>query len=121
VEAAVSKFSDERRANLENHPRWAEVSERLNDAEQRFLSACAEKGVQPSDVSKLQEGDRLRGAKQAELAVKQKQLTSLHQQAAQLERALATLHAVWRAQYEARKAACEALQGPTTAVTASFM
>lgn len=121
VEAAVTRFAEESRESLENHPQWAEVSTRLNEAEQRFLAACEEKGVQPSDVSKLQEVDRLRGAKQSELDVKLKQLSSLHQQSAELERALAKLHAVWREQYEARKAACEALQGPTTVVTASFM
>lgn len=79
VEAAVTRFSEESRASLERHPRWAEVSAGLNEAEQRFLAACEEKGVQPSDVSKLQEVDRLRGAKQNELEIKQKQLSSLHQ------------------------------------------
>lgn len=121
VDAAVVRFTDESRAKLEDHPRWGEVTEGLKSAEQRFLAACVEKGVQPSDVSKLQEVDRLRVAKQSELDAKQKQLAALHQQSAELERTLARLHAVWRGQYEARNAACEALQGPTTVVTASFM
>jgi hypothetical protein len=121
VEAAISKYVETARVAIEGDAQWPVVSAQLNDAEGKFLAACREKGVQPADVSKLQEVDRLRSAKQADLESKQKQLAALHQQSAGLDKNLSRLHGVWRDQFDARKAACDALQGPTTMVTASFM
>lgn len=121
VEAAISKYVEAFRSAVEGDAQWPVVSEMLNNAEAKFLAACREKGVQPADVSKLQEVDRLRNAKQADLESKQKQLVALHQQSADLDKALARLHGVWRDQFNARKTACGILQGPTTVVTVSFM
>jgi ABC-type cobalamin/Fe3+-siderophores transport system ATPase subunit len=121
VEAAINKYVRAVEASIESDPRWPAVSQHLNDAENKFLTACREKGVQPADVSKLQEVDRLRNAKQVELDGQQKLLATLHQQSAGIDKALAKLHGVWRDQFDARKAACNALQTPTTTVTVDFM
>lgn len=121
IEAAVSKYAATVQGELYGHANWSTVSAELGDAEQRFLAACQEKGVLPSDVSKLQEVDRLRTARQADLDARQKQLTALHEQSADFEKTLSKLHAIWRKQFEARNAACRALQRPMTVVAASFM
>lgn len=121
VEAAIGKYVEAARVAIESDAQWPVVSEQLESAEGKFLAACREKGVQPADVSKLQEVDRLRSAKQVDLEAKHKQLAALNQQSAGLDKALARLHGVWRAQFDARKAACDALQRPTTLVTISFM
>lgn len=121
VEGAIRKYAESVRSAIDDDPQWISVSAKLNEAEGKFVDACREKGVQPADVSKLQEIDRLRTGKQVELEAKQKQLAALHQQSAGLEIALSRLHAVWRDQFEARKAACDALQNLTTVVTVGFM
>jgi ABC-type cobalamin/Fe3+-siderophores transport system ATPase subunit len=121
VEAAVGKYTAAIQGGLEGHANWPAVSSQLNEAEEKFLAACRDKGVLPADVSKLQEVDRLRNTRQADLDAKQKQLAVLHQQAADFDKTLSRLHTVWREQFEARKAACTALQRPTTLVAANFM
>jgi ABC-type cobalamin/Fe3+-siderophores transport system ATPase subunit len=121
VEAVISKYVETAHLAIEGDAQWLLVNAQLSDAEGKFLAACRDKGVQPADVSKLQEVDRQRSGKQADLESKQKQLAALHQQSAALDKSLSRLHGVWRDQFDARKAACVALQGPTTVVTATFM
>lgn len=121
VDAAISKYAATVQGELEGHASWPAVSSQFKEAEERFLAACQEKGVLPADVSKLQEVDRLRSARQADLDAKQQQLAVLHQQSVDFDKTLSKLHAIWREQFDARKAACGALQRPTTVVTASFM
>lgn len=121
VEAAISKYVEAVQGAIEGDANWPAVNSQLNEAEERFLAACRDKGVQPSDVSKLQEMERLRIGRLVDLEMKQKQLASLHQLAGEFDRTLSKLHSVWREQFEARKIACDSLQGPTTVVMASFM
>lgn len=121
VETALKKFADSAFAGFEGDERWAAIEATLKAAEAQFLEACQTKGVQPADVSKLQEVDRARTSKQADLDSKLKTLGALELQAAGLPKALAQLHALWREQFDARRAACEAIQNSTTIVSAAYM
>jgi len=121
IEAAIARYADAVQNATEADSAWPEIREQLQTAEAKFLDACQAKGVQPADVSKLQEVDRQRAAKQAELDAKQKQLTALHQRTASLAPALAKLHGIWRQQFDARRTACDSIQNATTLVSAGFM
>lgn len=121
LEAAVRKYSEAVHSAVEGDSLWPTVRTHLEDAEAKFLAACEAKGVQPADVSKLQEVDRQRVSKESQLEGMQKQLAALQQRTASIEKTLTTLHSLWREQFDTRKAACDAKQSNTTLVTAGFM
>lgn len=121
VENSIQRFSASVRTAFEGDAHWSAIEATLQAAEAQFLTACQAKGVQPADVSKLQEVDRLRTAKQVDLESKQKLLATLEQRAGELTKALEQLHGLWRQQFVARKSACEALQSATTLVNAGYM
>jgi ABC-type cobalamin/Fe3+-siderophores transport system ATPase subunit len=121
VDAAIKKYLSTVDATFVGDESWPQIDEELKAAQAQFLAACEAKGVQPADVSKLQEVDRLRTAKQIEVDAKRKQLTGLEQRATVLPKALSELHNLWRQQFEARKAACELIQSPATLVTPGYM
>lgn len=121
VEAAVSKYAEAVHKAVEGSSLWPTVQGHLEEAETKFLAACQAKGVQPTDVSKLQEVDRQRVSKHSQLEGMQKQLASLHHRTAGIERTLTKLHSLWKEQFDTRKAACDVMQSATTLVTAGFM
>lgn len=120
-EAAVAKYVGAVKAAFIDGGQWPQIKEELADAESRFLEACEAKGVIPADVSKLQEIDRQRTTKQADLDGKQKRLLVLQQRLETLPEKFAQLHSLWRQQFDVRKAACASMQNQTTLVTASYM
>lgn len=123
VEAAVAKYVTAVKLTFEGDAVWPTINAELNEAESRFIEACEAKGLQPADVTKLQDVDRQRVAKQTEVDGKVKQLLQHQQRSADLTKVLGDLHEVWRQQFEARKAACAAIQGEgaTTLVSAEYM
>ncbi|WP_436231273.1 TrlF family AAA-like ATPase [Caballeronia sp. LjRoot29] len=123
VKDAELKYVAAITALFSNDPAWPTIQGELDSAEAQFLAACAAKGVQPTDVSKLQEVDRLRTLKQDEANTKSRQLIELQQHAGGLTKKLADLHALWLQQYEIRKTACALIQGEgaTALVTVGYM
>lgn len=120
-EAAIAKYVRAVKAAFVDDGQWPQIKEDLADAESRFLAACETKGVLPADVSKLQEVDRQRTAKQADWENKQKRLLILQQRVGTLPSQLAQLHGLWRQQFEVRREACASIQNQTTLVTAGYM
>ncbi|WP_028233002.1 TrlF family AAA-like ATPase [Paraburkholderia mimosarum] len=120
---AASKFRLALGVNFGETSQWPVIREELNEAEQRFVDACKAKGLQPDDVTRLQEVDRQRQSKQRELDEEKKQFDDLTSQAAGWGDKLAALHKVWRDQFEARKLACERIQSATkaTSIEVNFM
>lgn len=86
---------------------WPALTQELESAESRFLDACRERGLQPADVSRLQEIDRQRQAKRLELAAQEKQETQLSARVKTLPVRLAALHGAWRRQFELRRKVVE--------------
>ncbi|WP_189637667.1 TrlF family AAA-like ATPase [Ralstonia pseudosolanacearum] len=121
VDAAVEKYLAAVQASFSPEGGWTEVKAELDANEQRFLAACEAKGLQPADVSKLQELDKLRATKQSELDVRNKQLADMNQRLERIPAARRELHQTWRAQFEIRRDACDAMNGPTITLTTGFM
>lgn len=81
---------------------WDAVSEELSGITAGFLRACQERGLQHQDVARLQEIDRLRQIKQANLEELLKKIAALKPQVARLGSMLDELHALWSEQLTVR-------------------
>ena len=123
VQAASAKFLEALDKSFGQKSEWPAVKADLDAAEQRFVDACREKGLQPQDVSRLQEVDRQRMVKQADHDAKRVQLEQLRLTMAGTAEKLTALHGVWRAQFSVRQAACLAMESTSkaTAVAISYM
>lgn len=107
LEQAASFYEDSFLAYTERNSGWPALVQELASAESRFLEACRERGLQPSDVSRLQEIDRQRQAKRQELAAQEKQETQLSTRVKTLPERFAALHGAWQRQFELRQKAVE--------------
>ncbi|MCL4670374.1 TrlF family AAA-like ATPase [Burkholderia pseudomallei] len=91
----------------------------------RFRAACAEKGIQPNDIARLQELEEARQAKLKFIEERQRELADIKRLVDEFEAALTELHDVWRAQFNVRSQTAEAIQGAvasqTVRVTTAFM
>lgn len=110
VKKASEKFTTTVLKLFSEASEWPAIKAELQALQDRFLQACQEKGLQPSDVTRLQEVDKQRGVKQTDLETKRKQLDELKKQVSSRADKLAALHAIWRKQFEVRRRACEAIQ-----------
>lgn len=107
LEQAASSYEAAFLANTERDGDWPALTQELESAESRFLDACRERGLQPADVSRLQEIDRQRQAKRLELAAQEKQETQLSTRVKTLPDRLAALHGAWQRQFELRQKAVD--------------
>lgn len=102
--------------NLQRH----EVILTLDAAQRSFIQACAEKGIQPQDVSRLQELDRSRQAKQLVLDAKIRERNALDNTQKSLKTGLDRLFTLWRDQTKCRtEAAIELTQKTGSAIRVS--
>ncbi|MEN1835039.1 TrlF family AAA-like ATPase [Pseudomonas lijiangensis] len=74
---------------------WREITVNLDAAHSNFITACGAKGVQPSDVSRLQELDRIRQSKQRSVEDKELQWKVLEKTPDELEKSLNRLFGIW--------------------------
>lgn len=81
---------------------WDSVSEELSAIKGGFLRACQERGLQPQDVARLQEVDKLRQIKQGNLADILKKIEALTPEVGRLGSMLDELHALWSEQLAVR-------------------
>lgn len=107
LEQAASSYEAAFLTYTEQDSDWPALTQELESAESRFLDACRERGLQPADVSRLQEIDRQRQAKHLELAAQEKQETQLGARVKTLPVRLAALHGAWRRQFELRRKVVE--------------
>lgn len=107
LEQAASSYEDAFLTYTERNGGWPALVQELASAESRFLEACRERGLQPSDVSRLREIDRQRQAKRLELAAQEKQETQLSTRVKTLPERFAALHGTWQRQFELRQKAVE--------------
>ena len=107
LEQAASSYEAAFLAYTEQDSGWSALNQELESAESRFLDACRERGLQPADVSRLQDIDRQRQAKRQELAAQEKQETQLEARVKTLPVRLAALHGAWRRQFELRRKAID--------------
>ncbi|MDV7393448.1 hypothetical protein RZS08_18890, partial [Arthrospira platensis SPKY1] len=107
LEQAASSYEAAFLAYTEQDSGWSALNQELESAESRFLDACRERGLQPADVSRLQDIDRQRQARRQELAAQEKQETQLEARVKTLPVRLAALHGAWRRQFELRRKAID--------------
>lgn len=101
------------------------VYEAIQADQDKFKAACAEKGIQPGDIARLQELEEARQAKLDVIAERQRELVDVKRLADEFVGTLNELHDVWRTQFNVRKATAEAIQASvasrTVRVTTTFM
>lgn len=107
LEQAASSYETTFLTYTERNSDWPALVQELASAEGRFLEACRERGLQPSDVSRLQEIDRQRQAKRLELAAQEKLETQLDGRVKTLPDRFAALHGAWQRQFELRQKAVD--------------
>jgi len=99
--------------------------EAIQMAQDRFKVACAEKGIHPEDIARLQEIEESKQSKLNLVDVRQHELADVKRRADEFPGTLAELHAVWRGQFEIRRATGYAMQtsvaSQTVRVTTEFM
>ncbi len=107
LEQAALSYEAAFLAYTEQDSAWPALLQELASAESRFLDACRERGLQPADVSRLQEIDRQRQAKRLEFAAQEKQETQLSTRVKTLPDRLAAFHGAWQRQFELRQKAVD--------------
>ncbi|WP_146206154.1 hypothetical protein [Pseudomonas sp. OV226] len=60
LDALLTEMRNDFSTLFSENQQWREITMDLDAAHSNFITACAAKGVQPSDVSRLQELDRTR-------------------------------------------------------------
>ncbi len=86
-------------------------------AQENFIRACAEKGIQPEDITRLQELEEQRQAKLALVIMRQKELEEVNTKAATFHSTLSELHDVWREQFDVRSATARAMENSVASHT----
>ena len=97
--AEMQKDADELEQQLGG---WNSVSAELNAIKAGFLRACEERGLQPQDVARLQEIDRLRQIKQANLEDLLRKIEALTPEVERRDSMLSKLHDLWSKQLMVR-------------------
>lgn len=97
----------------------------IHAAHERFSVACAEKGILPEDIARLQELEESKQRKLYLVDARQHELAEVQRRADEFPAVLAELHDVWREQFEIRRATGLAMQASvasqTVVVTTEFM
>ncbi len=89
---------------MSGHEQWEAVQTSIRLAEEAFLEACKEKGLEPEDVTRLQEIDDERQGKKAEISSVQAEVARLVEQVGSLDARRSDLRRLWHEQYLLRQA-----------------
>lgn len=84
-------------------PEWSGIKQQFEQADATFAQACAAKGIDPADVSRIQEIGQKRTLKKQELEQKQKERFRLQQLLGKMPELFQQLHANWLACHDVRK------------------
>ncbi|SQA56944.1 PHP domain protein [Burkholderia cepacia] len=89
----------------------------IDAAQDRFRAACAERGIREDDIARMQELEDKRQAKLTLVEERQKRLADVQKEADKFPQVLDELHAVWKAQFDARSATAAAIQASVASQT----
>lgn len=103
LDALLTEMRNDFATLFSENQQWREISADLDSAHSNFMTACAAKGVQPSDVSRLQDLDRTRQTKQRSLEDKELQWEALENTPEELEKSLNRLFGIWAEQCRLRQ------------------
>jgi hypothetical protein len=85
--------------------------------QERFRAACVASGIREEDIARMQDLEEERQEKLRLVEERQKRLADVQTEADKFPQVLAELHAVWRSQFEARRATAEAIQAAVASQT----
>jgi ABC-type cobalamin/Fe3+-siderophores transport system ATPase subunit len=105
-------------------PGWEEMKARNEAAQAQFFEACRARGLQPQDVSRLQEIDRQRQAKLREVEAAQRRLATVTTEIKRLEDKPGELSGKWFEQFLLRKTSIDKLNTstkPSVTVSVQYM
>lgn len=91
--------------------------ETITAAQEQFKVACAEKGIQPNDITRLQELEEARQSKLKLVEDRQLELVQVKRMADEFPETLSSLHDVWRQQFQLRKETADAIQASVASQT----
>lgn len=102
-----------------------ESVEAIGAVQEKFRTACIERGIHEDDIARMHDLEEKRQAKLKLVEERQKRLADVHSEAAKFPQVLNELHGVWKAQFDARSATALAIQAAvasqTVRLTTSFM
>lgn len=85
--------------------------------QERFRAACVASGIREDDIARMQGLEEKRQEKLKLVEDRQKRLTEVQTEADKFPQVLGELHAVWRSQFDARRATAEAIQAAVASQT----
>lgn len=103
IASLVSTMKTEAEALYQHGDGWGFISKELNEVKGGFLRACQERGLQPQDVARLQEIDKLRQVKQVALKERNERIDALKPQVARRDQLLEELSTLWTEQLSVRQ------------------
>ncbi|MBF0138212.1 MAG: AAA family ATPase [Magnetococcales bacterium] len=103
VGQAVATYRKTFSSVFEADPQWLEIKQHHEQADAEFSRVCAEKGIAPDDVSRIQEISQKRTGKKLELEQKTKERLRLQQVQQRLPDLFHALHENWLACFQVRQ------------------
>jgi ABC-type cobalamin/Fe3+-siderophores transport system ATPase subunit/predicted metal-dependent phosphoesterase TrpH len=85
--------------------------------QERFRAACVASGIREDDIARMQGLEEKRQEKLKLVEDRQKRLAEVQTEADKFPQVLGELHAVWRSQFDARRATAEAIQAAVASQT----
>lgn len=85
--------------------------------QERFRAACVASGIREEDIARMQGLEEKRQEKLKLVEERQKRLAEVRIEADKFPQVLSELHAVWRLQFDARRATAEAIQAAVASQT----
>jgi hypothetical protein len=85
--------------------------------QERFRAACVASGIREDDIARMQGLEEKRQEKLKLVEERQKRLAEVQTEADKFPQVLGELHAVWRLQFDARRATAEAIQAAVASQT----
>lgn len=114
IEDAVNAFESAVNAMKADDPFWSEIDQAHQQADEKFRAACAEKGLSPEDVGRMQEINQSRARKQREIDRLEADMVRLAGEVGDVELRMEELHKIWKKEFHKREEA--AVRANTIAV-----
>lgn len=93
------------------------TEETIGAVQERFRAACVASGIHEDDIARMQDLEEKRQEKLKLVEERQKRLAEVQTEADKFPQVLSELHAVWRSQFDVRRATAMAIQDAVASQT----
>nr|WP_237491416.1 AAA family ATPase [Malikia spinosa] len=93
------------------------TEQEITAVQERFRAACVASGIREDDIARMQDLEEKRQEKLRLVEERQTRLAEVQTEADKFPQVLRELHAVWRSQFDARRATAEAIQAAVASQT----